>query len=96
MKIPKTLQIGGKTYSIITGYKFKERSDLVGYCDTALQQILLSATDGQGNKAHVEHIGETFFHEVLHAIDAVYNAGKLEEETVSGLSEGLFQVFKQL
>lgn len=96
MEIPKQIQVGGKTYSIITGYKFQERSDRIGHCDNVQQKIVISDVDGNGNMAHIERVEETFIHEIIHAIDCIYNAGKLDDDTVCRLSEGFTQVLKQL
>lgn len=39
---------------------------------------------------------ESLLHEVLHAVNEVYAGGKLGEEEVHAISQGLLQVFKQL
>ena len=37
-----------------------------------------------------------FWHELVHAIDAVYNNQNLDEDTVAIFGNGLFQVFRDL
>ena len=37
---------------------------------------------------------QAYIHEILHAIDHIFNNGVLTEEHVSRLSEGLFQVIQ--
>ena len=37
-------------------------------------------------------IEETFLHEVIHSVDLIYNGGRLKEETVRQLAQGLYQV----
>lgn len=88
MKIPKEVKIGGLTYKVIQNYIFTERVDLRGQCDNTAQEIRLMGKISQ------ESIEQTFFHELLHAIDNVYNAYKLDDDTTERLSQGLYQVLK--
>jgi len=92
MKIPKQIKVGGHTYKVIFPYRFKERTDIYGQCDDALKNIKISQDDGNGNPLSVSQKEQIFIHEVLHAVDWVYNAHKMDEETVQRLSEGLYQV----
>ena len=91
MKLKSKYKIGGHWYKVIFPYKFKERTDIDGQCDNSLLEIRLIATDGMGNEIPMSKVIEIFCHEVLHAIDAVYNAGKLENDTVARLGNGLYQ-----
>ena len=93
MTIPKTLKIGGHNFKIIYPYRFKERFDRLGWTDLDLCKIHLSGTDNI-DKLPISKIEEVFIHEMLHAIDEVYNANKLDEDTVKRLSCGLYQVLK--
>ena len=94
IKIPKQIKVGGHMYKVIYPYHFKERTDRIGACDFIKSEIVIGDDDGNGEKRGQSTIEQTFFHEMLHAIDKVYNANKLEEETVERLSEGLYQVLK--
>jgi len=38
--------------------------------------------------------GQTLIHELMHAIDDIYNNGKLDEDTIDALAQGLYQVLK--
>ena len=93
MKIPKTLKVGGFNYKVIQGYKFKEK-ELAGQADHRSLEIRLSSIDPGGNKYAQAKIEECFLHELLHAVDCVYNCNKLDEDTVDRLSNGLYQVLK--
>jgi len=94
MKIPKEIKVGGHIYKVICPYHFKDRTDRVGACDSLKNEIVIGDDNGNGEKRNKNTIEQTFFHEMLHAIDKVYNADKLEEEVVERLSEGLYQVLK--
>ena len=73
MKIPDKIKIGIYWYKVIQGHRF-ESPDKWGSTDFKTSTIYLSdLIDGQ-------NLEQTFFHEMLHAIDKVYNADKLTEE----------------
>lgn len=94
MRIPKKIKVGGHIYKVICPYHFRERSDRFGSCCSINNEILIGNDDGNGKKRSQSTIEQTLFHEMLHAIDKVYNADKLEEEYVERLSEGIYQVLK--
>lgn len=92
MKIPSKVKIGGHWYNIIFPYKFIERADVDGYTDHDILEIKIADGDGLDQRLAESKIIEIFFHEIIHAIDHVYNAGALSEETVKRLGQGLYQV----
>ena len=92
MKIPKTLKIGAHTFKILYPYQFKERSDVYGTCNVSLGEIRISDTDGNDRKLTSTQIGQSLFHEILHAINDIYVGSKLDERDIEGFSQGLFQV----
>lgn len=94
IEIPKSIKVGGKTYSILYPYVFTERTDLRGQTCSDTLEIKISDQLKTGEKFHTENIQETFIHEVLHAVDIIYNSNKLEEDEITRLGEGLFQVLK--
>jgi len=94
MNLPSTLKVGGFTYKIIQNYRFSERSDLLRQADSFLLKIKFSNIDVNGTPLPKDKKREVFFHELLHCIDAVYNAGKLDEDTTVRLGNGLAQVLK--
>ena len=94
MDIPKKIKVGGKIYTIDFPYKFKERGDLQGQCDSTLDIIRIGADDGCGNRRSFSSIVITLIHELLHAID--YDTGHKifieNENALEGLSHGIYQV----
>jgi len=91
MKIPAQIKIGGHIYQVVYPYVFKERFDRAGSTDGDACRILIS-NKCDGLEMPQSRIEEIFIHEVLHAVDSIYNGGKLEEEDVKRLAEGLYQV----
>lgn len=100
MKIPKKLKVGGRTYTITYPFIFKDTPrPLYGLHDAAGQFIKIAQKDEFGVDRHPESITHTVLHEFLHAIDNVYNGGRLTsadrgEEMIDSLSEGLLQVIR--
>lgn len=100
MKIPKSLKIGGRTYSVRFPYKFKDSHVVMyGLHDAGAQKILLSDRDEHANLRNKDSIFQAFLHELLHAVDNVYNGGRLSswdkgEETIDQIAEGLIQVIR--
>ena len=101
MKIPKTLKVGGRTYTIVYPYKFdtSERVQL-GFHEPFLQEIKLADINSNGRKFNDQSVMHTFIHEVIHAIDTVYNNNRIQElgdkgeEIIDQLAEGLLQVVR--
>lgn len=98
MNIPKTVKIGGRTFTVEYPYIFTERFDRSGDIDFQLQKI--DITDKSNNLiSNPESILVTLLHEIIHGIDYIYGA-KLtnlkddSEHAVEQLAEGLVQVFK--
>ena len=94
MKIPKTLKVGGNIYKIVFPYNFTERYDRNGDCDSDILQIRIADSFDKERRFPREKIEQIFIHELLHAISYTYNADKLEEEPLTRLAEGLYQVLK--
>jgi len=92
VKIPNKIKIAGIPFKIIKNYKFKEEI-INGQIDYETGEIRLNPVDRGGYKRIKERIEETFIHEILHGINEFYNAGQLNEETISRLSHGIYQVF---
>ena len=94
LRIPSKLKVGGTTYKIIKDYKFIERFDLIGQIENLKCEIRLQSNDGSGKFNHDRKL-QIFIHELLHAIDYVYNANKFkDDDTIERLSQGLYQVLK--
>lgn len=96
MKIPKQLKIGGHIYKIkvVDGEDQKKGGSCWGKTFHHQKEIYIDES------AALSQQEETFFHEILHCIDQVYNGqefvkdGNDGEATVSRLAEGLYQVLK--
>ena len=93
MKIPKKIKVGGLEYKVLQGYAFKE-TELMGQVSHSQTEIRLNNIDPYGVQYPNQKKEECFVHEIIHAIDSVYNNNSLEEKTVDRLSQGLYQVLK--
>lgn len=99
--IPVKIKVGGRFYTIICPYNFRERYDLHGHCSHARQEILIGNDDGNGNEREAAGVWVTLIHEILHAVDHIYCAercfsGEEGERNIEGISEGLYQVLSDL
>lgn len=98
MKIPNKLKIGGRIYKVFYPHKFKDSlAPHYGLHDAGGQTIKIAKKDEFGENRNKESIYHTFLHEVIHAIDNVYNGGRLSawekgEETIDSIAEGIMQI----
>lgn len=90
MRIPKTIRVVGKTYTVHLGRKdfALSQEGKWGEVDPTKQEI-----DLRGDLVH-EQREEALLHEVLHAIDNGLISTKVSEEIVYAMSAGLYAVFK--
>lgn len=96
MTIPKELKVGGLMYDVIFSKQVADEGQVFGSTHFKNQTIYLDP-DQKANK-----IEETFIHEALHAV--WWQSGlsarhdketpRLQEEIISALSFGIFQVLK--
>lgn len=93
MNIPKTLKVGGRTYTVLYPYTFTERTDLGGQTDHVTNTMRIADHANEELRAR-ENIEETLIHELLHCVDAMYNSSELKEDAVERLANGLYQVLK--
>lgn len=89
LNIPKTLQVGGHTYSIALKDGLADDNER-GLVNHRLQRIEINPQRPDSQKS------EALIHETLHIINLVYANGHLGEDGLSALSEGLFQLLQQL
>ena len=89
MKIPKKLKICGLDYTIVLLKDLHLDEGLAGQHDGDKQIIRL-----QNRGYHSQAIEQNFFHEVTHAINSNYLNGKLDEDIVDSISNGIYQVLK--
>jgi hypothetical protein len=90
----KQLKIGGHIYKVLCPYVFKESNNLRGQCDSDLNELRLKDTDSGGNLLAESSLEASFVHEIIHAIDVVYNNDSLNDDVVERLAQGLLQVLK--
>lgn len=93
MKIPKSIKVGGMTYQVKQNHKFLENSDLMGQAVHCENIIRLSGKTQSNTNYAKDKMDSCFIHEVLHAIDNVYNNSNLDEPTIERFSQGIYQVF---
>ena len=92
MRIPKKLKVGGHIYKVDDNYTFKERTDISGQAKHEDGHIRMTRKTQSGVPVTRSKMEQCFIHELLHCVDATYNADKLDEETIMRMSEGLYQV----
>jgi hypothetical protein len=95
-KLPESLKVGAHTYKVLYPYQFKE-TELQGQADHLLLEIRVKSVDTCGNKVPETVSLRTLLHEMLHAVDRVYNDGVITdapdgERSIECLAQGLTQV----
>lgn len=91
MKIPKAIKVGGHTYEVVFCDNLWMSEGNIGQARHNLKQRIEIEP-----KLHPEQIGCSFWHEVIHAINRIYNNNQMGEADVSAISEGLFQVLSDM
>lgn len=97
MKIPKKIKIAGHVFDVVLPYVFKERDDIFGRIDFALNKILITNVNNQGIMCAESHTEQVFLHELVHALDRMYCSNRLgvecdKELLVDDLAQGLLQL----
>ena len=90
MKIPKSIKVGGRIYSIefvknlwrVSGYK--------GHIIFDTQQIEIDSDNGKADTSTI------FLHETIHAIDKIWGNNDMSESQVNMIAEGLYQVLSDM
>jgi len=101
MNFPETIKIGGRDYRVEFPHVFTDaQRPLYGLHDSGGQTIKISQKDEFGVDRHPQSILQTYFHEIFHAIDNVYNGGRLTawengEETIDQIAEGWLQFLRE-
>ncbi len=90
--IPKTIKIGGFTWevSFVRNDSSLRSSNRYGECSYTDRKIRIESGFNQ------EQSNETFLHEVIHAVDNIYNNDAMCDEQIDRLAQGLHQIFGQL
>ena len=94
MKIPKKIRIAGHDYKIKWDDKNLPKSHSIGDISNDFKEIRLCKHFKSKRARAKSEIEETFFHEILHAVDKNYNNNALSEKALNRLSNGLYQVLK--
>lgn len=89
IKVPATLQVVGKVYKCLFDHKLRD-AGCNGRTDWDAYEIMLNPVTSQQQKE------ETYFHEILHAVDRHCNYNSLDDKAIDALSEGLYQSIRQL
>ncbi len=97
MKIPKTIQIAGKTIEVIFDDKLCDEINCWGQSRFNVGEILIQKKSDSIDRKK-DHIEQTFIHEIVHWICEVLHHDELrkDERFTSQFSELLYQVIKQL
>jgi hypothetical protein len=86
MKIPSSVDVMGQEFSV-KKRKENKRSDCIGICYAHKNRIEID------RNLHPDKAGETFLHEVIHAIEQNMNL-RMTENQVNNLALGLYQFLK--
>ena len=93
--IGKKLKVAGHHYNTSYDDKYLIKRDILGQCDFITQKIRVCKYY-QSEKRKVlrakTDIERTVYHEIVHAIDGMYNNYGLTEKETARLSVGLHQV----
>ncbi len=96
IEVPKTIKVGGHTIRIEIVDSI-DKGDLAGHYIYNADKIIL-ARRVKVEKVLIEASAQSMiavlYHEVLHAIDFIYNSGILAEDVIDRLSEGWYQVIR--
>jgi hypothetical protein len=91
-----TIQIGGHKYKVTLTEAYSVSSDemrIGDHCPVTLE-VRVATQTADGGKRELSVLEATYLHEILHAVDAVYDC-ELTEDNIEPLAEGLYQVLKQ-
>ena len=94
MQIPPTVKVAGHVLNVSI-LPFIDGGDSEGEYESGLSTIFIAERTMSGDKV-IQQTAQVkdacFIHELLHAIDDIYNNAALPEEQIHRLSEGLYQV----
>ena len=91
--LPEMIKVGGFNYTIkVDAENDTLLTDNDSWGEHSGRQRVLRIL----STAPEQQFSKTFIHEVLHAIDMVYQSNKLNDEEVSAISNGLLQVLEEL
>ncbi len=91
--VPEILKVGGFDYTIMLSNEHTielKANGNWGECNDSLRRIRIDTN------ASAQQFSQTFLHEVIHAVDAVYGNFKADENLTHAVANGFLQVFEQL
>jgi len=94
MKIPNKIKIGAYDVKIVFPYVFTERSDRYGYYSETSKKICITDKDSNGSELNRALIEQILLHEILHAVDDIYNGSNVDERDITNIAQGLYQALK--
>ena len=94
MRIPdkSKLKVAGHYFKVFYDDKYLVKRSLLGQCDFISQKIRICKYYEQKQPRSKTDIERTLYHEIVHAVDGIYNNYSLSEKEVSRLATGLQQV----
>ena len=95
MKIPKEIQIAGRTYATVWDDKYCQEHECYGEINYCTCEIFLQKIKDGIYKLPKERIESTFTHECLHGIFNILKL-EIEENNLHRVSELMYQVIKQV
>ncbi len=100
MIIPKSVKVCARVIDIEYPHRFQDcvAVNWATFNPTG-QKISISDVDQHGNERHSDGVAHSFLHEVLHAIDFLYNNYEISnhedgERWMDQIAEGLLQVVR--
>ena len=88
MKLPMTIKIGAHKFQfVLVDQAMDGEVEVDG-------QVTFETCKVEISRSSEKMINQTIIHELLHVVDFVYNASKLDEDTVERLSQGIHQAVK--
>jgi len=90
MKIPNKIKIGGFYYKVEKRKSNDKEKNSNNWGITYHSDKLILIDKDINEQQQIQ----TFFHEILHCIDVIYNSRQLTEESIERLSQGIYQVLK--
>lgn len=93
IEIPGEIEVGGYKYTVRFGQGVNRELNSSGLCGSHSH---MDATIQVHTNLDSQQLNNTVWHEILHAIDAVYCASELTEAQVVRISNGLQQLANQL
>jgi hypothetical protein len=91
--LPASIKVGGLDYTVQYSPEMDKElrgGECFGDHNYWLQRIRLRMD------LQPQGLTQSFIHEILHAVDAVYLNKQLSENTIDPIAQGLTQVFEQL